>query len=103
VSQSPVGVSPRALRRHGLETCDQAAIRAAQKARLGLPAVLRSHLAELGLEQERPELFTTTPERHRMRVHDLRGTFITVSLANGHSESWISDRIGHRSSQMIAR
>jgi hypothetical protein len=36
-------------------------------------------------------------------VHDLRGTFVTVSLANGKSESWISDRTGHRSSVMIAR
>jgi integrase len=38
-----------------------------------------------------------------IRVHDLRGTFVTVSLANGKSESWISDRTGHRSSLMIAR
>jgi hypothetical protein len=36
-------------------------------------------------------------------VHDLRGTLETLSLANGKSESWISDRTGHRSSQMIAR
>ena len=36
-------------------------------------------------------------------MHDLRGTFVTLSLANGKSESWISDRTRHRSSQMIAR
>jgi hypothetical protein len=36
-------------------------------------------------------------------VHDLRGTLETLSLANGKSESWINDRTGHRSSQMIAR
>jgi len=36
-------------------------------------------------------------------VHELRGTFVTISLANGKSESWIADRTGHRSSQMIAR
>ncbi len=36
-----------------------------------------------------------------MRVHDLRGTFVTTALANGKSESWISDRTGHRSSAMI--
>ena len=58
---------------------------------------------EIGLVRERPELFTTTQERRRIRVHDLRGTFVTLSLASGRSKSWISDRTGHRSSQMIAR
>jgi hypothetical protein len=38
-----------------------------------------------------------------VRVHDLRGTFVTISLANGKSEAWIGGRTGHRSSQMIAR
>jgi hypothetical protein len=38
-----------------------------------------------------------------MRVHDLRGTFVTISLSSGRSEAWIGDRTGHRSSQMIAR
>jgi len=70
---------------------------------LGLPMLLRAHLKELGLDRERPELFTSTPERRRIRVHALRGTFGTVSLANGKSESRISDRTGHRSSLMIAR
>lgn len=70
---------------------------------LGLPARLRAHLRVIGLHRERPELFSTTNERHQIRVHDLRGTFVTVSLANGRNESWISDRTGHRSSQMIAR
>jgi integrase len=71
--------------------------------KLKLPAMLRAHLVEVGLHRERPELFTTTAERHQMRVHDLRGTFVTVSLMNGKSESWISDRTGHKSSQMINR
>jgi integrase len=71
--------------------------------RFGLADVLRSHLIDIGLLRERPELFTTTPERRPIRTHDLRGTFVTISLANGRSESWISDRTGHRSSQMIAR
>jgi integrase len=69
----------------------------------GLADMLRAHLVEIGLVRERPELFTTTAERRRIRVHDLRGTFVTISLANGRSESWIGDRTGHRSSQMIAR
>ncbi len=64
-----------------------------------LPAVLRAHLRKAGIT--RPELFETTAQRMRMRVHDLRSTFVTVALANGRSESWISDRTGHKSSQMI--
>lgn len=67
----------------------------------GLAELLRSHLRAIGLEQERPELFTTTAERLRIRVHDLRGTFVTLELAAGRSESWIADRTGHRSSTMI--
>jgi len=69
----------------------------------GLARLLREHLKLVGLEDERPELFTTTPERRRMCVHDLRGTMVTIALANGKSESWISDRTGHRSSVMIAK
>jgi len=68
-----------------------------------LPALLRRHLKAIGLHEERPELFATTAERRRIRVHDLRGTFVTVALANGKSESWISDRTGHKSSAMIAK
>ena len=41
------------------------------------------------------------PSGSRIRVHDLRGTFVTVSLANDNTESSISDRTGHRSSAMI--
>jgi integrase len=70
---------------------------------LGLPAILREHLRAIDLHLERPELFDSTDERRQMRVHDLRGTFVTIALANGKSEAWVSDRTGHRSSQMIAR
>ena len=63
----------------------------------------RQHLETIGLKAERPELFVTTNERHQMRVHDLRGTFVTLSLAAGRSEPWIADRTGHRSSPMINR
>ena len=48
-------------------------------------------------------MFESTDERRQIRVHDLRATMITVSLADGRSEAWISDRTRHRSSQMIAR
>lgn len=64
-------------------------------------SVLRGHLKLIGLDQERPELFENNDVRFPIRVHDLRGTFVTLSLANGATESWISDRTGHRSSQMI--
>jgi integrase len=38
-----------------------------------------------------------------VRAYDLRATFVTLSLANGRSEAWVSARTGHRSSQMIHR
>jgi integrase len=52
---------------------------------------------------KRQELFESTPDRRRIRVHDLRATFVTVSLANGKTEAWVADRTGHRSSDMINR
>jgi integrase len=69
--------------------------------KFGLAMLLRSHLQAIGLKDERPELFQSTAERRQIRVHDLRGTFVTIALANGKSEAWVSDRTGHRSSQMI--
>ncbi len=68
----------------------------------GLAELLREHLKAIGLDVERPELFENTDQRLNMRAHDLRGTFVTIHLANGKSESWIADRTGHRSSAMIA-
>lgn len=51
----------------------------------------------------RSSLFRSTTASIRLRFHDLRATFVTVSLANGKSETWVSDRTGHKSSQMIAK
>ncbi len=51
---------------------------------------------------DRPELFERGKSRMPIRLHDLRATFVTVSLANGKTEQWVSDRTGHRSSQMLA-
>ena len=48
------------------------------------------------------ELFERSAARQPIRLHDLRATFVTVSLANGKTEQWVSDRTGHKSSQMIA-
>jgi integrase len=61
----------------------------------------RAHLKQAGVE--RPELFERTPSRMPVRVHDLRATFVTLSLAHGRSETWVSDRTGHKSSRMIHR
>ncbi len=52
---------------------------------------------------DRAELHVSTEARARIRVHDLRGTFVTLALANGKSETWVADRTGHRSSIMINR
>ena len=67
-------------------------------------------LAELFRERDlraagvdRHELFAKTAQRRPVRVHDLRATFITLALAAGRSETWVADRTGHRSSQMINR
>ena len=51
----------------------------------------------------RAELFERSPTRSPIRIHDLRTTFVTVSLANGRTETWVADRTGHRSSEMINR
>ena len=51
----------------------------------------------------RLELFTRTASRLALRVHDLRGAFITYALANGKTETYVSDRTGHGSSVMINR
>ncbi len=50
----------------------------------------------------RAELFERSKTRQPFRLHDLRATFVTVSLANGKTEQWVTDRTGHKSSQMIA-
>ncbi|WP_437942708.1 tyrosine-type recombinase/integrase [Sorangium sp. So ce341] len=59
----------------------------------------RDHLRCAGVE--RPELFETTESRSYIRLHDTRATFITIKLANGRTETWISERTGHQSSSQI--
>ncbi|WP_437779107.1 tyrosine-type recombinase/integrase [Sorangium sp. So ce1097] len=59
----------------------------------------RDHLRRAGVN--RPELFETTDSRLNIRLHDTRATFITIKLANGRTETWISDRTGHSSSDQI--
>ena len=62
---------------------------------------LRDDLKLAGVE--RAELYEKSEVRMPIRAHDLRSTFVTLSLANGKSETWVSDRTGHRSTQMISR
>lgn len=62
---------------------------------------LRSALKKAKVD--RTELHDGAENRRRLRAHDLRATFTTLSLANGKSETWVADRTGHRSSAMINR
>lgn len=59
----------------------------------------RAHLRRAGIR--RHQLFENTADRRHVCIHDLRATFVTVSLANGRSETWVQDRTGHKSSEMI--
>lgn len=64
-----------------------------------LAGALRRHLVLAGVD--RVELFENNKTRVQLRVHDFRATFVTVNLAHGKTETWIADRTGHKSSQMI--
>jgi integrase len=50
---------------------------------------------------QRPQLFEQTTTRRRFNVHGLRATFVTLALAAGQSEAWVTDRTGHRSSAQL--
>ena len=62
---------------------------------------LRGGLERAGVK--RLELVQEGKGRMRLRVHDLRGTFVTLALACGQTEAWVTDRTGHRSSAMVYR
>ncbi len=66
--------------------------------RPALQSALRAHDVEA-----RTELFEGSASRLRLRVHDLRGTFVTLALAAGRTEAWVTDRTGHKSSAMLYR
>ena len=66
-----------------------------------LAEALQRHLKVAGID--RPELAENNAKRRQMNVHGLRSTFVTISLANGRSETWVMDRTGHRSSAMVNR
>lgn len=69
--------------------------------RTALARTLRAALQKAGIT--RTELFASTEFTAQLRAHDLRATFVTVSLAEGRSETWIRDRTAHRSTSMIDR
>ena len=59
----------------------------------------RTHLAVAGVT--RTELFESSEARRPIRCHDLRATFVTVSLACGKPESFVTAKTGHKSSTEV--
>lgn len=51
----------------------------------------------------RGELYTRSSAKGAIRAHDLRATFVTLSLAIGRSQEWITDRTGHEDSNSFKR
>jgi integrase len=66
-----------------------------------IAARFRAHLKIA--QVNRRELHAETSERRPLRIHDLRGTFVTLALASGATETWVMDRTGHTSSAMLAK
>lgn len=62
---------------------------------------LRDDLRAAGIV--RAVLFERSKVRQPVRVHDLRATFVTLSLAAGRNEGWVMDRTGHTTSAMVHR
>lgn len=62
---------------------------------------LRTELLKAGVT--RHELHHEGKNTGKLRMHDLRGTFVTISLANNKTETWVCDRTGHQSSGMVNR
>jgi hypothetical protein len=69
--------------------------------RTKLARYFRARLQAAGVD--RTELFESTEHTGALRVHDMRATFVTVSLAEGRTETWIRDRTAHKSTSMIDR
>lgn len=66
-------------------------------------AMFRRHLRMAGVDKLRPELFERSDARMMIRLHDLRATFVTLSLARGKSPDWVADRTGHRDWKIMKR
>lgn len=70
------------------------------------PSHVRGTYLRRGIEQagiSRPQLWRDDKFHRHITVHDLRATFVTVALASGKTEAWITDRTGHKSSEMVYR
>jgi len=52
---------------------------------------------------DRPKLFERSEHRIPLRAHDLRASFVTLALANGKAETWVTTRTGHTTSAMLNR
>jgi integrase len=53
----------------------------------------RSRLLDSGVD--RAALHAPTGDLKRIRIHDLRATFVTQALATGRGDRWVRDRTGH--------
>ncbi|MCA9645261.1 MAG: tyrosine-type recombinase/integrase, partial [Myxococcales bacterium] len=62
---------------------------------------LRAALLVAGVN--RHQLHHDGPRRSKLRAHDLRAGFATLSLASGRTEDWVRSRTGWTSSAMVAR
>ena len=66
-----------------------------------LAARLREALKTAGVT--RKELHESTEHTGALRAHDMRATFVTISLAEGRQETWIRDHTAHKTTSMIDR
>lgn len=55
--------------------------------------VYRNNLETAGID--RAQLFANSGNSRQVRAHDTRAAFVTVALASGKNEIWVSDRTGH--------
>jgi len=62
---------------------------------------LRAWLLECGVDRQK--LFERNKHRIPLRAHDLRASFVTLALANGRTEAWVTTRTGHTTSAMLNR
>lgn len=58
----------------------------------------RTYIAGAGIERKG---LSAGVNRRAIRLHDARASFITVALAIGMTETWVMDRTGHQSSDMV--
>jgi hypothetical protein len=66
-----------------------------------VPAACAATTTALGLEYGE-HTYRLVPKRGMIRVHDLRASFVTNSLANGKTEARVSARTGHKSATNAA-